>query len=106
MNKFMAKIIKNQLFDVEIKADIPYRYLQGRSNGVECKLKAAKEWLRDLENFLSEHKSPPGIDITIEPIYKDICSFCEREIELVEDQETKEMFCACCGETIEQINSN
>ena len=98
----MAYKIQDKLVDFKLEADVPqsaYRFRTAVT--VEQRLAIARDWLSELKDFLNQHKDHPGLDMEIQPIYKDVCSHCEREWEVVEEF-GGQSFCANCGEPVEQ----
>jgi DNA-directed RNA polymerase subunit RPC12/RpoP len=102
----MAHKIENKLVDFKLEAEVPGHAFQFRSaDTAEKRMKLAEDWLRDLKDFLNQHKDHPGLDIWVVPVRKDVCSDCEREWEKAFDPDTEEYFCVHCGKTVDNNKS-
>lgn len=61
----------------------------------------AKEWAKEFLEFYRDHRSQDKVDVSVVPEYKDKCSECEEDLEVIRfeaDEETPEYSgCANCG---------
>ena len=85
--------------DVTVECEMPYipYYIRGNLKEEE---KYLKNWVKDFQDFIRDHRSQDPVNLSVVPIYKDVCSKCEREYESYD--ENGKTFCANCGEELER----
>ena len=90
------------LVDVKVEADLSNMIYRSFCKDEESKAKELERAVKDFHDFLRDHRSQDMVVLDVQRIYKDLCSACDCEWELDQDEETGRIFCAGCGTEIEQ----
>lgn len=86
---------KRVLVDVTITCDVPGLYRFCRTP--EQMERAAEGWVREFQAFVRDHRSQDPVDLSVNRIYEDWCSHCERLWEV-----DHEGLPQCCTEAQEE----
>jgi hypothetical protein len=63
---------------------------------LESQERVLKEWAREFEEFVRDHRSQDAVSLTVERVEQDVCTLCGLEWE--QDAATGEPF--CCNEAV------
>lgn len=78
------------LVSVQVTCDPPWTI--GRwSLSLEEKAQHLESWCREFEAFIRDHRSQDPVGMSVERVYQEQCSYCDREWELDADGPT------CCN---------
>lgn len=105
MNDTEQKICRklpNVLVDVNLVAEIPSWIERYYRNDPEEKADALKRWVSEFHEFIRDHRSQDAVNLSVERVTKDLCSFCQREWE-VGDFDDGKPHCEHCGALVEEI---
>lgn len=72
------------IVDFRVEVEPPHHVTRWAANN-ERKEKALKEWAREFEAFIRDHRSQDPINLTVIRDERDECSLCGREWEQDED---------------------
>ncbi len=94
-----AKKREKVLVDVGVEADLSGMIFRGYCKTAEDEAKELERAVKDFHDFLRDHRSQDLVTLTVNKVYKDLCSACgnEWEIDVIEGK----TFCAYCGVEIE-----
>lgn len=91
----------NILYDVRVEADLSGMISRWRNESNEEIAKDLDEAVKEFERFLRDHRSQDMVKLTVNRIYKDICSACKGQWET--DSNEMGLFCANCGARISEM---
>lgn len=77
----MSKI--NVAVDVSVEIDPPNVWVWRRKGEteIEARARAWESWAREFMDFVRDHRSQDPVHITVNKVFKDVCSHCENEWE-------------------------
>lgn len=68
------------LVDVKITCDPP-TYIIRRCQPIERQARYIESWVKEFHDFIRDHRSQDPVNLNIERVYKNQCSFCGSEWE-------------------------
>lgn len=75
---------KQILSDVRIECETPYHVGRWCST-VERKAEELEDWVKDFKDFIRDHRSQDPVNLSVERVYTDVCSFCGATWEVDDD---------------------
>ena len=64
---------------------------------------AYKDWVKELYDFMRDHRSRADIGLDVVAVYQEQCSACGNEWESTKDEDTGKECCSCCGQEVEEV---
>lgn len=69
-----------RLVDIRVTCEPP-GWAYGYSSSLEYQAQKIEGWAREFEAFVRDHRSQDAVDLTVERVYREQCSLCNREWE-------------------------
>lgn len=84
---------KQVLDDVVVTCDPPTTWMR---ETLEQKADRLEWWVKDFHDFIRDHRSQDPVQLAVERVYKDVCSFCGEEWDVDEEGP------CCCTKAVEE----